>query len=240
MSFGYGIRLGVARSLWSPGRLGSSLKALILADTLTATNGDLIAAVGGTIAGASVTAAGAGRPVYRPTGVNSRPSLEFNGTAAFMTFAGLTASSTEWLYAFVLTPLAPPAANRFLLDASTDRPIVALGAATAGNRMAYYDGSGFYRDSGAAATAVAQVLVYDCRVSPGLRVFRDGVQVGSTATHSGNVQSFAGTANLGADAFGASRFAGQLAAAAICTAPTDENRNALTRWLGARYGLPVA
>lgn len=187
------------------------------------------------------------KPAYNGTGINGRPTLDFDGVDDFFSLNKFGAAlGTEaiaplgdQLFVAVVKPSGAMNTGRFLLDVATGRTICAVNDSSIGNYIGYY-GAG-WSSSGQVATTNAQVLAWEYRAGLGTRIFLNGTQIGSTDNVNSVPTAIGSVAAIGSNNGGVSSFySGSLAMLVIASGKIDDALRArITRKCGLAYGLPV-
>ncbi|MBK7823336.1 MAG: hypothetical protein IPJ61_20330 [Tessaracoccus sp.] len=178
-------------------------------------------------------ATGANQPTYSAAGVNGKPGFAFDGVNDLMTFSGLASAATDLLVVAALVPTST-GASQTLFDAQTGRVVVATQDGVDASTVGYYDGA--WRQTGAKA-AGAQILSWDLRSGSG-RVFRNGVQIGSTLGFT--PQALGGTITLGAQFSAAAFMQAILGGFVLSTTPSDALRRQIEAYMSATTGIAVS
>lgn len=172
------------------------------------------------------------RPAISATGLNGGPCLDFDG-GDNMAVSGLSAVAGNVLLV-ASVDIDTLTGYRAIMDAQTGRLLIDSSSIDVANRMAWYDGA--WKNSGAVPTGGAQVLAYDLRSAPGGRVFRNGVQVGSTTTYT--QRALGGTIRIGSDYNGtAAFFDGRMGHLIIAVNQDDALRAKIEAFIASRSGL---
>lgn len=180
---------------------------------------------------------GSKQPTYNATGINGRPSIDFDGSADFMSLSSYTAPLADRIIVAVVNP-SDLSTGRWLLDFDVGRTIVAVNESSIGNQIGYY-GAG-WADSGVAATTGVQILTWEFRAGT-TKFYKNGVllatdAVNAVATALGGVAAAIGSNNGGTSGF----FAGKLGLLAIANGKVDDAlRIRMERKAAAMFGLPI-
>jgi len=178
-------------------------------------------------------ATGANQPTYSAAGVNGKPGFSFDGVNDIMTFSGLASAATDLLVVAALVPTST-GASQTLFDAQTGRVVVSTQDGVDASTVGYYDGG--WKQTGAKA-AGAQILSWDLRSGSG-RVFRNGVQIGSTLGFT--PQALGGTITLGTQFSAAAFMQAILGGFVLSTTPSDALRRQIEAYLSAQTGIAVS
>lgn len=181
--------------------------------------------------------AGASQPTFGASSLNGGPGLTFDrATTDIMTITGLSAAAGDLLVVAALKPNSNPNAAAAVFDAQTGRIIMEHSDALSVNGPCFYDGS--FRDPGAAGTTLAQILSWDLRASPGGRVYRNGVQIGSTVSYT--QRAIGGTVTIGGRYDGSGYGNYVQGDFILSTTPSDALRRQIEAFLSTKTGIAVS
>lgn len=200
-----------------------------------------VSAWSSTIGNATATqGAGANRPTYNATGINGFPTIDFDGSATFLSVSGLSAPLGDKLYIAVIYPTAGTFnTGRWLLDIDVGRTIFAVNESSVGNQIAYY-GAG-WSPSGITATGAAQILAMEFKNGIGTRFFLNGALIATDAVNSVNT-AISSVIAIGSNNGGSSSYySGKLGMLVVASGKIDDAlRTKITRKMAAMYGLSIS
>lgn len=238
------IMYSINGAFWTPANDALCLEALRADDITGATDGAGLATWQKLVGSDAAQSTGAWQPTYHASGVNGRPTVEFNGTSNYMTMLGTSVdagAASNYSFFFAMNSDATTGTRPFMswrYDLA-NRIYTYQNHATP-NNLAVQNG-GTLRDTGADPTTGWQVISIVCDSSNGLKAYRNGTQIGSTGTYA---QVRLANVALGAIGYdNTSYFDGQFSQAAVTKDVTDATRQKyegmMAHWIGVESSLPA-